>query len=73
MKDLLTNGRLLVLGGPIILLLCGCAYTSKPLATDIISPIESPEAYIAFLSENKRLINQIYADDYADYPNRHQL
>lgn len=67
MKDLLANSRLFLLSGPIILLLFGCASTSKPLATDIISPIESPEAYIAFLSENKRWIDQIYADNYADY------
>lgn len=68
MKELQINSRRFVLIGPIILLLFGCAYTSKPLDTDIISPMESPEAYIAFWSENKRLINHIYADDYAEYP-----
>ena len=68
MKDLLTDSRRFAFIGPILLLLFGCAYTSKPLDTDIISPIESPQAYIVFWSENKRLIDQIYADDYTDYP-----
>ncbi len=48
-------------------LLFGCAAVRGPLDTDIISPTESPEAYIAFWSENKRLIDRIYADDYAVY------
>ncbi len=51
-----------------ISLLFGCAAVRKPLDTDIISPTESPEAYIAFWSENKRLIDQIYADGYSVYP-----
>jgi transglutaminase-like putative cysteine protease len=40
----------------------------KPLDTEIISPTESPEAYVAFWSENKRWIDQIFADDYSVYP-----
>lgn len=62
------NCRLLVIIGLTISLFVGCAAVRKPLDTDIISPTESPEAYIAFWSENKRLIDQIYADDYSVYP-----
>lgn len=60
--------RLLMVIGLASLLLVGCAAVRKPLDTDIISPTESPEAYIAFWSENKRLIDQIYAEDYSSYP-----
>lgn len=54
--------------GLTVSLFFGCAAVRKPLDTDIISPAESPESYIAFWSENKRLIDQIYADDYSVYP-----
>lgn len=54
--------------GLTVSLFFGCAAVRKPLDTDIISPTESSEAYIAFWSENKRLIDQIYADDYSVYP-----
>lgn len=62
------NCRIFVFAGLIILQLIGCAYVEKPLDTEIVSPTESPEAYIVFWSENKMLIDQIYADDYAAYP-----
>lgn len=62
------NWCLFVVVGVIFSLFFGCAAVRKPLDTDIISPAESPEAYIAFWSENKRLIDQIYADDYSVYP-----
>ena len=60
--------RLLIVIGLTISLFFGCAAVRKPLDTDIISPTGSPEAYIAFWSENKRLIDQIYAEDYSIYP-----
>jgi transglutaminase-like putative cysteine protease len=60
--------RLLVVIEMIVSLFFGCAAVRKPLDTEIISPTESPEAYVAFWSENKRWIDQIYADDYSVYP-----
>jgi hypothetical protein len=62
------NRRLLVVIGVIASLFFGCAAVRKPLDTEIISPTESPEAYVAFWSENKRWIDQIYADAYSVYP-----
>jgi transglutaminase-like putative cysteine protease len=62
------NWRLIAVIGLTISLFFGCAVVRKPLDTEIISPTESPEAYVAFWTENKRWIDQIYADDYSVYP-----
>lgn len=46
----------------------GCGHLKAPSETDIVSPTQSPEAYITFWSENKRYIDMIYDDDYMPYP-----